>query len=132
MGLPARQRKILERIEGALRRSDPKLAMLFATFGKLTRDEAMPRREALKHGSARVLAWLAGKSRARRRLRAQPGLVFLPLALVLLAGTITLAALSSGSGGCGGARLTTSTRQEVADSTRACSPASGFPAVMGK
>jgi hypothetical protein len=135
MGLPARQRKVLERIEGALRRSDPKLAMLFATFGRLTRDEAMPRREAIKHGSARVLAWLAGgpaaRLRPRLRLRSQPGLLFLPLALVLLAGTIALAAISSGTGHCG-TKPGAATRQEVADSTRACNPTAGFPAVMGK
>jgi hypothetical protein len=138
MGLPARQRRTLEHIEGTLRRSDPKLALLFSTFGRLTRDEAMPAREAVKHGVARVMAWLRGLRRVRLRpraiLRSQPGMLFLPIALVLIAGSITLAVLASGSPPCGGTRHGAATRQEVASAstTRACNPTSGFPTVMGK
>lgn len=56
MGLPVRQRKALDRIERVLRGSDPALAALYAIFGRLTRDEEIPRFEQLRHG-ARV--WLA-------------------------------------------------------------------------
>lgn len=135
MGLPARQRRILDRTEGVLRRSDPKLAMLFSTFGRLTQDEAMPCREAVKHGTARALAWVRGipSVRLRRsRLRAQPGLLFLPLALILLAGMITLAAITSTGSPCTGGRQAAATKQAASTTSRACSPTGGFPAVMGK
>jgi hypothetical protein len=135
MGLPARQRRILERTEGALRRSDPKLAMLFSTFGRLTQDEAMPCREAVKHGIARALACLRGlrSVRIRRsRLRAQPGLLFLPLALVVLAGTITLAALTSTGNSCGAAKQAAAAKQVANTTSRACGPTNGFAGVVGK
>jgi len=56
MGLPVRQRKALDRIERALRGSDPRLAALYAVFGRLTRDEEIPRIEQLRYG---VRIWLA-------------------------------------------------------------------------
>ena len=52
MGLPASQRKILERIENALRGSDPRLASLFSIFTRLTRDEQMPRIEEIRAKAA--------------------------------------------------------------------------------
>ena len=66
MGLPVRQRRVLERIEIALQGSDPKLAALFATFARLTQDEEMPRIEQMRH---RVMLTLAG---LRLRLRRPP------------------------------------------------------------
>lgn len=63
MGLPARQRRRLENIEHKLRSSDPRLAAMFAIFGRLTRDEDMPRIEELRHRVAmlalRMRMWLA-------------------------------------------------------------------------
>jgi hypothetical protein len=63
MGLPARQRRRLENIEHKLRGSDPRLAAMFAIFGRLTRDEDMPRIEELRHRAAilglRMRLWLA-------------------------------------------------------------------------
>jgi hypothetical protein len=63
MGLPARQRRRLENIEHKLRNSDPRLAAMFAIFGRLTRDEDMPRIEELRHRVAmlalRMRMWLA-------------------------------------------------------------------------
>jgi hypothetical protein len=56
MGLPVRQRKALDRIEHALCGSDPRLAALYAMFGRLVRNEDIPVIEQLRHG-ARV--WLA-------------------------------------------------------------------------
>lgn len=55
MGLPARQRRALEGIEDKLRSSDPKLAAMFLIFGRLTRDEDMPRIEELRHRAAMLL-----------------------------------------------------------------------------
>ena len=52
MGLPASQRRILERIENALRGSDPRLAALFSIFTRLNRDEEMPRIEQVRARAA--------------------------------------------------------------------------------
>ncbi len=42
MGLPVRQQRTLEEIEGRLAGSDPRLKSLFSIFSRLTRGEAMP------------------------------------------------------------------------------------------
>jgi hypothetical protein len=43
MGLPSRQRRILDRIECALRGTDPRFAALFSLFARLNAGEDMPR-----------------------------------------------------------------------------------------
>ena len=81
MGLPARQRRRLENIEHKLRNSDPRLAAMFGIFGRLTRDEDMPRIEELRHRVAmlalRMRLWLAAVagrlSFTRRRSRRRVG-----------------------------------------------------------
>ncbi len=50
MALPAGQQKVLDRIEDALRLSEPRLASMFAIFTRLTRHEARPPREQLPFG----------------------------------------------------------------------------------
>jgi hypothetical protein len=78
MGLPARQRRRLENIEHKLRSSDPRLAAMFSIFGRLTRDEEMPRIEELRHQAAmlalRTRLWLAavGTRLSFRRRRTGP------------------------------------------------------------
>jgi hypothetical protein len=79
MGLPARQRRRLDDIEDKLRSSDPRLAAMFAIFGRLTRDEEMPRIEELAHRAAvlvlRTRLWLAAvaaRLRFTRRPKANP------------------------------------------------------------
>ena len=52
MGLPVRQRRVLERIESTLRGSDPKLAALYAIFARLNRDEEMERQSRHEHHEA--------------------------------------------------------------------------------
>jgi hypothetical protein len=47
MSLPAAQERILVTIEGRLRESDPRLCSLFVIFSRLSRGEAMPRREQI-------------------------------------------------------------------------------------
>ena len=42
MGLPVRQQRTLDDIEGRLSGSDPRLKSLFSIFSRLTRGEAMP------------------------------------------------------------------------------------------
>lgn len=50
MALPAGQQQALDRIEDALRLSEPRLASMFAIFTRLTRHEARPPREQLPFG----------------------------------------------------------------------------------
>jgi hypothetical protein len=105
MGLPVRQRRVLERIESALRGSDPKLAALYAIFARLTRDEEMPRVEQLRHRAlfmlVRVrLALTAFRRRLHFRLMPrQRAVLFFPLAVALAVTSIVFAARSS-SGSC--------------------------------
>jgi hypothetical protein len=47
MTLAVEEQRRLARIEGALRRSDPKLTAMLSMFNRLTRSEAMPRQEFL-------------------------------------------------------------------------------------
>jgi hypothetical protein len=105
MGLPVRQRRVLERIDSALRGSDPKLAALYAIFARLTRDEEMPRAEQLRHRALLALAWMRLTFAAiGRRLHFRLGprqriVLFFPLALALAVTSIVFAARSS-SGMC--------------------------------
>jgi hypothetical protein len=105
MGLPVRQRRVLDRIESALRGSDPKLAALYAIFARLTRDEEMPRREQLRHRALLVLAQLrlipihVGARLHFLLLPRRRALLFFPLAVALAVTSIVFAARSS-SGSC--------------------------------
>src|SRR5258706_7581540 len=65
MSLPARQERVLERIEHSLHACDP-LRSTFAMFTKLTRDEEMPRLERLEAPviAAAGLAQATGATRA--------------------------------------------------------------------
>ena len=106
MGLPARQRRVLERIEGALRGSDPKLAALYAIFARLNRDEEMPRIEQLRHSALAAFARLRlvpAAIFARLHFRLAPRqrvALFFPLAIALTVTSIVFAARSSSGGGC--------------------------------
>jgi hypothetical protein len=110
MGLPARQLRVLDRIETTLRVSDPRLAALFAIFARLTCDEEMPKIEQLRHRVlmlvARLRLALAG-SRARLHVRLiprQPAVLFFPLAVAVLALSIVFAVRSSSGSSCTPAR----------------------------
>jgi hypothetical protein len=106
MGLPARQRRVLDRIESTLRGSDPRLAALYAVFARLTRDEEMPRIEQLRH---RAVA-LTGRIRLRlahflarvfgRLIPRQRAVLFFPLALALAVVSIVFAAQSGTGKSC--------------------------------
>jgi hypothetical protein len=98
VGLPVRQRRVLDGIESKLRTSDPRLAVMFAIFSRLTRDEEMPRIEELRRRAAvrlaRVQFLLAGVSRrvgGRIGRRYRMAVVF-PAALVVMTLTIVLVA----------------------------------------
>jgi hypothetical protein len=101
MGLPVRQRRVLERIENALRGSDPKLAALYAIFARLNRDEEMPRIEQMRHRAlltlTRLRLRLAGLRPHFRLLPRQRAVLFFPLAIALTVTAIVFAARSSNS-----------------------------------
>jgi hypothetical protein len=68
MGLPASQQRVLDRIEEALKKREPRLASMFAIFNRLNIHERLPWIEALKplpwwsmkryHPSARIRAFV--------------------------------------------------------------------------
>ena len=106
MGLPARQRRVLDRIEGALRGSDPRLAALYAIFARLTRDEEIPRIEQLRHRAV-LLAWrlryrlLSFLSRVFGRLVPRHrAAIFFPLAIALAVTSIVFAAMATPGSSC--------------------------------
>ena len=68
MGLPASQQRVLDRIEEALKKREPRLASMFAIFNRLNIHERLPWIEALAplpwwsmkryHPSARIRAFV--------------------------------------------------------------------------
>jgi hypothetical protein len=101
MGLPVRQRRVLDVIESGLRRSDPRLAVMFAIFGRLTRDEEMPRFEELRDRAAslRARAVAVGRRIGRTGTRYRVA-VFFPAALMLMTLAIVLVARFGSPRGC--------------------------------
>ncbi len=101
MSLPAAQQRILDGIADGLRRSEPRLAAMYATFTRMCGSEGPPSRERLARGpawrsAAAVVTWLRGKltdqgRRTRRRMLIASQVA---VALVLVA---VLAGLSSRS-----------------------------------
>lgn len=106
MGLPVRQRRILEQIEYDLRGSDPPLMSLFAIFGRLTRDEQMPGVEQLQTRAELSRARRRGRlGTVGRRLQAMPvarqrAVLVVPLALLVAASTFLMAAVLPSSSKC--------------------------------
>ena len=140
MSLPARQRRMLDRIEIALRGSDPKLAALYAIFARLNRDEEMPRVEQLRHSAVILLARVRGGLRTffgRLRFRIVPrqrAVLFLPLALLLAIVSIVYAARSSSGDTCASVRQTASSSPAPVNPgarTRLCQPASPYSMYAG-
>jgi hypothetical protein len=106
MGLPASQRRVLDRIEGTLGGADPQLAAMFAIFGRLNRDEEMPRVEELRRRAAVPARRHRGRRPARRR-RSRTRLstrrwatVFFPVALVLTTLAIVVVARFGATSRC--------------------------------
>jgi hypothetical protein len=131
MGLPARQRRVLDRIEGALRGSDPRLAALYAIFGRLTRDEEMPRIEQLRH-KAVLLAWrtryrlVSFLSRVFGRLvPRQRAAIFFPLAIALAVTSIIFAAMASPGSSCAPVSPMAAGAKYMS-ATKLCRPAPAF------
>jgi hypothetical protein len=137
VGLPVNQRKILERIENALRGSDPRLAALFSIFTRLTRDEEMPRIEQIRARAAIIVArigyrlaafgrWFGAPARARLRTA-----MFFPIALAIVASAVLVGARFPSSSRCATPQRTT---KIVPSSIRArvCTQGLVNPAILGR
>jgi hypothetical protein len=135
MGLPASQRKILERIENALRGSDPRLAALFSIFTRLTYEEEMPRIEEIRAKAAlfllriryRLVAfgrWFGAPCRAKLRTA-----LFFPVALACVAGAVLVGAGFPNASRCPSTRGTVGTTLTTAR-YRFCPLTS--PAILGR
>jgi len=128
MGLPARQRRVLERIECTLRGSDPKLAALYAIFARLTRDEEMPRIEQLLHGARALLVRMRRLSLIlltpitwpfSRLAPRQRAVLLFPVAIAVAVTGIVFAARSGSGNGCVPVR-SVSASPGAAKSSRLC------------
>jgi hypothetical protein len=137
MGLPARQRRILERIEGALRGSDPRLAALFSIFSRLNRDEEMPRIEQVRARAAIVMArvgyrlaafarWFGAPARAKLRAA-----LFFPVALAIVASAIVVGAGFPSANRCTAAPRAAGTAPNSAR-LKTCTPVVANPAILGR
>jgi hypothetical protein len=136
MGLPASQRRILERIENALRGSDPRLAALFSIFTRLNCDEEMPRIEQVRAKAALFLIrvhyrlssfarWFGAPARAKLRTA-----LFFPVALAIVASAVLVGAGFPNANRC--PPLPTTAPQTHANArTKACTPLAN-PAILGR
>jgi hypothetical protein len=103
MSLPACQQRVLDTIENALQRREPRLASMFAMFTRLTRGEGLPRTERLEatpwwawHRHRR--AGRAGRSPRARRSHGGPAAALAVLiipALIVLTISVFLGMSSS-------------------------------------
>ena len=132
MGLPVRQRRVLDQIESTLKGSDPKLTALYAIFARLNRDEEMPKIEQLRHRAMIVLARLrlipvavGTRLRIRRVLRLQPrqrAVLFFPIALAIAVVAIVFLARSTSGNSCTQIRATSAAH----DKSKLCKPTYGL------
>jgi hypothetical protein len=116
MSLPARQQRVLDRIEHSLHVREPHLKSMFAVFTKLTEDEEMPRLEELRprpllfpgcrkrlarpgrKGQAATGAGATGAAGARLR-----ALLLIPVMLLVLAPGIVFGLAIRSQSPCGSA-----------------------------
>ena len=113
MSLPARQERVLGRIEHSLQAGDPRLRSMFATFTKLTRGQQMPRLEQLESRSWLLRSWLKRIRPWQRRRTARgapaadtPGttlraILLVPVMLAALASAVLLGLGGRSVSGCG-------------------------------
>jgi hypothetical protein len=116
MSLPARQQRVLDRIEHSLHVREPQLKSMFAVFTKLTGDEEMPRLEQLRPRSLPFPGWRKRPARPGRkgqtitgagatgeagaRLRA---LLLIPVMLLVLAPAVLVGLALRSQSPCGSA-----------------------------
>jgi hypothetical protein len=136
MSLPARQERVLERIERSLQACDPPLRSMFAMFTKLTRDEEMPRLEKLQAPSSPLWDWLKRQAqpvRGRRATRSAwatgaPGtrlraIILVPIVLLALAPAALLGLGIHGVSHCGPAFRPQHTAPALMNWAKTCRPA---------
>ena len=75
MSLPARQQRVLDRIEHSLHVCEPHLKSMFAVFTKLTGDEEMPRLEELRPRPLPFPGWRKRPGQPGRKGQAVSGAV---------------------------------------------------------
>ena len=92
MGLPASQQRVLDRIEEALRRREPRLVSMFAIFTRLNLGERLPWIEALET----VPWWSPRRYRGRMPARA---VLFLSLAIALILSAVFIG-MGQSTGNC--------------------------------
>jgi hypothetical protein len=96
VSLPADEQSLLNTMDRALEARDPRLASLFATFTKLTRDQGPPRTERLVPSPGRLAAWRRAPYRLARASVAIP----IVLAASLMAAIIAIGMATSGWSAC--------------------------------
>ena len=87
MTLPACQQRVLDRIETALQRREPRLTAMFAMFARLNTHERIPRIEHLE-----VPPWWAWHRRGHGRQLGRPA-ALRALLLIPLAATVAVTAM---------------------------------------
>jgi hypothetical protein len=98
MSLPACQQRVLDRIETALQRREPRLAAMFAMFTRLNTNEGIPRIEHLE-----APPWWAWRSRGHLRPLSRPAalrvMLLIPLA-AMVAVAVMFAGMSTSRASC--------------------------------
>jgi hypothetical protein len=92
VSLPVSQQRVLAGIENALEGGEPRLGSMFAIFTRLTRDEEVPRTEALPE---ETFPWLSGRLTATWR-----AVIAVPVILGLVTLFVLTAISSSAPQGC--------------------------------
>jgi len=105
VSLPVSQERVLDRIEGLLRDSDPRLMALFTIFTRLTREEEMPRIEELRALLTRFRIWFSWHTApirriARRRSERMRAVVFFPMAFAAMSCALIISVGSHGAPRC--------------------------------
>jgi hypothetical protein len=105
MSLPACQQRVLDTIESALQKREPRLASMFAMFTRLNTSEELPRTERLEaRWWARHRHWRPAPTGGVARARGHPALALRPLflipVLIMLAASIVLLGITSSSPVC--------------------------------
>jgi len=116
MSLPARQQRVLDRIERSLHVCEPHLTSMFAVFTKLTGDEEMPRLEELRPRSLPFPGWRKQPARPGRKGQTVTGggatgaagarlraLLPIPVMLLVLASTVLVGLAIRSQSPCGSA-----------------------------
>jgi hypothetical protein len=137
MSLPVSQQRALDRIETALRVSDPVLISLFSTFARLSTGEEMPRVEELKVRGRWLRAWLwrlgvrGGRLTARPRARIR-ALILIPVALAATACALLIGGGTPGPTRCSPAATSHDSARPTGKAKPTCPPEVWQATVYGR